>query len=465
MSVKILCGCAGLLLAVYAGGFWYYGDHFVRGTVIDHVDVSGMTAADLEERTARYTLRIVERKSDGGSIEEEIQGSDINLAYASAEPLHEILREQNRYLWFLTQPKEYELEGMIVYDEEALEAAVDGLRGFDGDFAQAPVDAHISDYAEGSGFSIVAETEGNELDRARTLETVRTAVESLEEQTDLSAEGCYRTPAVRADSESLLQTLEKLQKYAGIRITYTFGENTEILDGSTISRWLSVQGTDVELNRTEVESYVASLRKKYDTIFRSRTFMTSYGKEVTLDSGDYGWWMNYTQEAEELAAMIESGQSGERTPVYYQTAASYGTPDYGNTYVEINLTAQHLFYYQDGQLVMESDFVSGNSARGYDTPDGVYGITYKQRNATLVGETYETPVSYWMPFNKNIGMHDATWRRSFGGTIYKTNGSHGCVNMPYEKAKELYGYIEKGTPVICYHLAGTEQSEESVLEK
>lgn len=126
--------------------------------------------------------------------------------------------------------------------------------------------------------------------------------------------------------------------------------------------------------------------------------------------GDYGWWMNYDKEAEELEAMIEKGESGERTPVYYQTAASYGTPDYGTTYVEINLTAQHLFFYQDGKLMMESDFVSGNSAKGYDTPAGVYSITYKQRDATLTGENYQTPVSYWMPFNKNIGMHDANWR-------------------------------------------------------
>ena len=124
--------------------------------------------------------------------------------------------------------------------------------------------------------------------------------------------------------------------------------------------------------------------------------------------------------------------------------------------MEINLTAQHLFYYQDGELILESDFVSGNSARGYDTPAGVYGITYKQRDATLTGETYETPVSYWMPFNGNIGMHDASWRAAFGGDIYKTNGSHGCINLPVSVAAELYGYVEKGTPVICYYLPGTE---------
>lgn len=140
--------------------------------------------------------------------------------------------------------------------------------------------------------------------------------------------------------------------------------------------------------------------------------MTSYGKEVTIVGGDYGWWMDYEQEAVELAEMIENGESGERTPVYFQTAASYETPDYGNTYVEINLTAQHLFLYKDGEKILESDFVSGNASRGYDTPAGAYSITYKQRDATLTGENYRTPVSYWMPFNRNIGMHDANWRGS-----------------------------------------------------
>ena len=218
------------------------------------------------------------------------------------------------------------------------------------------------------------------------------------------------------------------------------------------------------LDQGQVGEYVAALRKRYDSIFRSRTFQTSYGREITIDGGDYGWWMNYEQETKELTEMIERGESGERTPVYYQTAVSYGTPDYGTTYVEINLTAQHLFFYKEGSLVLESDFVSGNSSRGYDTPAGVYGVTYKQRNATLVGETYQTPVSYWMPFNRNIGMHDATWRGSFGGNIYKTSGSHGCINLPYYIAQQIYEGIEKGTPVICYHLPGTEPAER-VMEK
>ncbi|MCD8196938.1 MAG: L,D-transpeptidase/peptidoglycan binding protein [Lachnospiraceae bacterium] len=461
--IPLVCGAlAALLLAVYCGGMIYYQNRFARGTVIDQVDVSGMTIAELEERIESYTLRVLERKSDGTTLEDEIPGTDIGLSYASTEPLQEILEGQNAWLWFLRQEQEYELEDMIVWDEEALEEAVQALHGFDSDFAVEPTDAYVSEYVSGSGYSIVEETQGNTLNLTRTLAAVRAAVAGLEEEVDLDAEGCYETPEICADDEELQSLLTKLKTYENITITYTFGDNVEVLDGETICSWLSVEDLEATLDTEQVEEFVATLRKKYDTIFRSRTFRTSYGTEITISSGDYGWWMNYVQEAEELAEMIENGESGERTPVYYQTAASYDTPDYGDTYIEVNLTAQHLFYYEDGVLVMESDFVSGNSAKGYDTPVGVYSITYKQRDATLVGETYSTPVSYWMPFNGNIGLHDATWRSTFGGDIYKTNGSHGCINLPYAKAQELYSYVEKGTPVICYYLPGTEPAATEV---
>ena len=118
--------------------------------------------------------------------------------------------------------------------------------------------------------------------------------------------------------------------------------------------------------------------------------------------------------------------------------------------MEIDLTNQHMWVYKDGELVEETDLVSGNVSKGYNTPVGVYGITYKQRDATLNGATYSSHVDYWMPFNGNVGMHDASWRSSFGEEIYLRNGSHGCVNLPPKKAEVIYGYVEKGEPVIVY---------------
>ena len=118
--------------------------------------------------------------------------------------------------------------------------------------------------------------------------------------------------------------------------------------------------------------------------------------------------------------------------------------------MEISLDQQHMWFYKDGQLIVETDVVTGCHNRGWDTHTGVYAIMYKERDATLVGEGYNSAVSYWMPFYANVGIHDASWRSSFGGSIYLNNGSHGCVNTPTENAATIYNNIEKGVPVVVY---------------
>ena len=173
-----------LLLAlsvIYAGGVFYYHSHFLRGTVIDQVSVSGMTVQELADQVRNYSLRITERQADGSSLEETIAGKDISLEYSSLEPLEEILKQQNKWLWFLATGDAHETEELVTYDEAALEGELLKLQGFQEDFAVSPVDAHISEYTPENGFQIVPETEGNELDYERTLEAVRAAVDHVDE--------------------------------------------------------------------------------------------------------------------------------------------------------------------------------------------------------------------------------------------------------------------------------------------
>ena len=92
-------------------------------------------------------------------------------------------------------------------------------------------------------------------------------------------------------------------------------------------------------------------------------------------------------------------------------------------------------------------------------------MTYTEKNATLRGENYETPVTYWMPFAGNVGMHDATWRSSFGGSIYKYSGSHGCINLPLDAAKVIFENVKKNYPVLVYELPGTESVSEADEKK
>ena len=199
--------------------------------------------------------------------------------------------------------------------------------------------------------------------------------------------------------------------------------------------------------------------KTYNSFGRTREFKTSYGDVLQIKGGDYGCWPNRPAEVEELTELIEAGEQQTKKPVYFQTAQQYGKDDIGNTYVEVNLTAQHLFFYHEGKMILDTDFVSGNLSRNGGTPVGTYPVQYKENDATLVGEDYETPVKYWMPFNKNIGFHDAPWRKAFGENIYLTNGSHGCINMPPKMAKKMFEYIKRGVAVVVYELPGTENYE------
>ncbi|WP_405343048.1 L,D-transpeptidase family protein [Ruminococcus sp.] len=122
----------------------------------------------------------------------------------------------------------------------------------------------------------------------------------------------------------------------------------------------------------------------------------------------------------------------------------------GDTYVEVSLDDQHMWYIVDGDVYLDSDCVTGNYGSA-DTPKGYFEVNAKASPCTLKGDDYTSYVTYWMPFiGGGWGLHDADWRSSFGGNIYKGNGSHGCVNLPPKIAKEMYAVIEVGTPVIVY---------------
>ena len=478
MIKRVLLIMAGILFVMLVIGIVignrYFSTHFMKGTTINDIDVSAMEVDQLESIMRQYRIEILQRTKEGDKISEVIDGDQIGVRVSNMDQLDEILDKQNVFKAMIHAIKKdtitYNIEKLYDYEETALVRAVDKLSAFQPGFWESPQNADLSEYSPETGFRIKPHEMGNELEVSRAKESIYEAVRCLETRIDLEELDLYKKPTIYADDERLKTLLPQLKKYTDLQIKYTFGDQEEIIDGNVLKDWLIVdeQNLKVAVDREKTDEFVVGLRKKYDTIFRDREFATSYGKTITISGGDYGWWMDYAAEQEELYTMIENGESGDRVPVYRQEAAAYGAKDIGNTYVEVNLTAQHLYVYVDGQKVLESDFVSGNAARQFDTPEGVYGITYKEQDAMLVGENYETPVSFWMPFNGNVGLHDAIWRDQFGGDIYTGNGSHGCVNLPYNVAKKIYGYVSKKTPVICYRLSGTQSShltDQSAQEK
>lgn len=448
-----------ILAAVYLCLGFYFKEHFCFRTTVDGIPAGAKKAEAVEtlirQEINNYSLQLTGREG----AEDTITSIDVGLTPVFDGEVEQLLEKQNGFAWGLKliRPDTYTLERAVAYDGTLLDEVLDELSMVQPGAERQPVDAGYSDYQADTGYELVPADYGTALDRAKLKEAVSEAMLVLEDTLDLDKRGCYVQPAVIDDDRKLLALIESLNSYAGVTITYDFQEKTEVLNGETIHTWLSVEDGAVEVDEDAVGEYVKELGKKYNTAYQPKTFMTSYDVEVTIQNSVYGWRIDSAAEKEQLLEDLEAGKDVTREPVYSQTANSHGENDYGDSYVEINLTKQHLFCYKDGKLVVESDFVSGNVSNGNATPAGAFPLTYKTLDATLRGENYATPVKYWMPFNGNVGMHDASWRKSFGGNIYKTNGSHGCINLPESVAKQIYDVVEKGYAVLVYTMPGHEE--------
>ncbi len=303
---------------------------------------------------------------------------------------------------------------------------------------------------EGNSYVIVKEIVGNEINKTALHNNIINAVNHGLDEINLEEKECYLKPALISDSDIMKSTLAVLNRYVSAKITYLYAGKTLCVDSSTIHNWLSVDGN----NNVIINS--AAVRGQVD--YMANIYYNELGKSIPISGGRNGnnrsWSIDVDTESNALLNHIKYGQVLTKHPAYKQNSlGSFYNNISGDTFVEVDLTSQYLWFYKNGYVVANGSIVSGNlSASGCATPTGVYSIKAKQRDTKLIGPDYESPVSFWMPFIANsIGLHDASWRNTFGGEIYKTNGSHGCVNLPYSLAEKIYSNISIGTPVMVHY--------------
>ncbi len=450
---------AGVLLAVYIGFAMYFNSHFMFFTEINGTDCSMKSVDQVEDEMKKkvgdYTLTL--KESGGGT--ETIVGSDISIQYVPGGKLDEIVKEQNGFLWpkSLWDHPKIETEIGVQYDEAALGASIAALGCMNPEAQTPSVDAH-PEFQEGQ-FVVAPEVVGTQINSEVFNAKVAEAINGFQPTLDLSETGCYALPRFVSDSPEVTAAAAAMNSYLGANITYDFNPNTEVVDSSVISQWVRVDGEmNVTFDEEAVRGYIQTLADKYNTKGVPRPFTTASGNVVTVEGGGFGWRIDQEAEFGALLANIQNAETVTREPNYSSRGISHGGTDVGSTYAEVDLTNQRMYFIKDGQVVLQSDCVTGNPNKGHATPQGYYSLAWKQKNRTLRGEKqpdgtyeYETPVAFWMPFNGGIGFHDATWQSSFGGRRYQTHGSHGCVNLPYSIAQQLYDLMYDGVPVICHY--------------
>ena len=462
----LICGIVVLvLLIVYLAGMLYYNDKFLNGTMVNGSDVGGMTLQKANDQLSKkvngQSLKLI--FNDGQS--EVLQSAQLGVSYNKDNSLNQLMKNQNKWAWFIGffKNEKNTLTDLIQISDENLTNGIASMEHAKEENQIAPTDAYIQ-YKDGS-FSIIEETLGSRFNIEELVKNIKVALSEGKQQLDVTKANGYVKPHVYKDDQDLNNQLKAANEYCLSAITYTTPKGKEIaLDGSTLITWLSKQDDgsytkDESVFKEKLTAFVKELASQYNSIGATRTFTGKDGQSHTVSGGTYGFRVSTDSEVSALLKMINENKSeNNRIPEHTGQLPSGENGGLGTTYLEINITKQHLWFVKDGSVVLESDFVSGKESDPTRlTPSGTYYIYNKERNRVLRGTKqpngkyeYESPVSYWMPFNKGIGLHDASWRSTFGRDIYINSGSHGCINLPTGFAGSLYSQIYVNLPVVVY---------------
>ena len=461
--IAVVCTVLVISIAgVYFGGWISSMGKFLKNTYINNIDVSGMTlsqAVDAVKSGPTSEYLVVTGRS--GSVE-HIPLDFFDYKYDLTKDIKEVFDQVDHANWYKSYFKQtdYTTNPEVKYDYQKLEYILRNTVWGKIDTSDAKM------VYDDDGYYVQPEIYGDTVDIEELVDYVMGEVEKGNLNVNLSKSRCYTDPTVFA--EDLEQLVDDMNAHFNFVITIDFDYTQETLSGSDVYDWAEIENGSFTLDHSKVESYVAALAQKYDTFMTTRTFRTTNRGVIQLSqgrysTGQYGWWIDQEKTVEKLIDCIEAGENVTIDPEYVQLDTGYcyvGFPsdrsagdDIGNTYIEIDLSAQHLWYYREGELLFETDqIVSGKATDSKrKTPEGIYSVYIKQTNYTMKTPEYTAKCSYFMRLSfEGIGLHDLS-RSVYGGDTYINNGSHGCINMRYNEVSQLYDLVEKGTPAVLYY--------------
>ncbi len=452
----------GATAGAYAVCAQQYTAKFIPGTVVNGVNISDQTAEeverDLSEKAGAYqlTLHFSDEKS------ETLTADSMGYRYVSDGSIGRLLSVQKPYTWLrglLGKTTETTADVTYSYDTDKLAAALAALPESQAENVTAPTDATMK-INDSSQAEIVPETDGNALDQDKLLSIVEQAISSGETEIGSDAlSDAYVRPSVTSDNEELKSAVNDLNSYLTMKITFPMSDGSEnVLDGSTIRNWLSDSPDhagwytmDETHLRDGVTAYIADLAGK-DDVGRSTTVFhsTNYGDVSVPIGATWGHALDQASMVDAVMAAFDSRTSGTQELIYSWKEAD--PTSIGNTYIEVDIASQRVYYYRDGELEFSTDCVTGTETNdSRRTPSGVYSVLSRMKDHTMRGSYGTAYCRYAVVFSSTgLYFHDASWRDSFGGDTYLNSGSHGCVNLSYDAAKYLYQNVDTGTPVVIF---------------
>lgn len=427
---KIILGIIIGIAAVYLCGFAVFSFFTYPDTTIYQEKVGVSKRIDAVDKAKEMLNgKTIEIERDG-----KVAGS-VTPTYQTEDDEFNIY-EGGAALWPLELFKSHSYGKTPTLNQEDLKRDISDITGG----GKAPENAYLQ-YKDGK-YEIVPETEGTTIDQTKALEAVMDAIDAGTESCDISE--CKETAKVTKEDKQLNETMDTANKMIQTKIAYSRGNISLELSNDDKEYFISVADDgSVTIDREKVLDYaLKTISGKFDSMGQGVTLTRPDGSTLSVEGGSWGYNVDSEKETDAIIEAMTAGKDRVGEPIYKQDGSN------AKTYVEVDIANQQVHVVIDGQEKLVADCVTGNPSTGHSTHTGAYYIYAKLPNWTMV--KYDAFVRFWMPFNGDEGLHDASWRSSFGGNIYKTNGSHGCTNLSYDTAKFIYDNCPTGTLVVVH---------------
>jgi hypothetical protein len=489
-----------LMAALYFALGLYYRGGFPCFTWINGIYCTGKSVsevnAELLENSPYDGIAIMDRS--GARLFVSSADADLSMDYTGA--LTEVFRNTDPLKWgvyaFKNLSCEYEPDVMLNRDKVA-EMISDWEIFIDPSDLKCSIEKTEDGYVLENAFITLPEKE-------RIVDKVYESMLSRQSVLDLTeCDDCYTQLDVRSSDQDKVNVFSKLDVIQNCNVTYDLEGAKITLDKNKASNFVLTQRdyeaaleektsksnpglghfiiageekglperedikivegivTDTDYNPIVSESkmyaFFQNLADSHDTSWMMDEYRKGVSNTIILNStsrGD-GSIFDIKSEFDHLKDRMLTGAANgteERELKLSDSAVVYDANEkLGKTYIEVDMGKQMLYYYVDGELNMDMPVVTGNVNRSRGTPTGIYPVYNKRYHTYLRGVDYVSYVNYWLGVNKGVGIHDANWRSKFGEEIYKSDGSHGCINCPYDSVEVLWDVVDVGTPVILYY--------------
>ena len=484
-QVKI---CLSLVIAIIMLLFIViilYSDKFYPNTTIGGIDVSNMTLSQAKEAVQTDLKNHVLVIKGRNNAKYELRGTDIDLNANYEKQVENCFKKTHGIFSFykIISGEDFDVNFDVSYNKKAFKNNLSQSFLITGDqyTITAPESAHVEYDKKTQSGKIVKEKQGNQLNQEKFYSYVEKSIKQLKTNIDLDKANIYLKPKYTQNDSAIIKELNQYNNYLYRWIRYDMTEkHYETVTPKDIKNWLVINDdATVSIDQEKMSQWVEKFCLKYKTVGKTRKFKSHTGEVLEVSGGDYGWQIDYSETVDQLykvlskknpqndvEAYIKNKNKTNKKklikklePIYKNKAYKLNfdnlVDDYNTqTYSEVDISEQMVYVFQNGQVVYSAKCVTGlPSDASRATKTGCWYIKDKKLEYTLTGADYTTPTKYWVRITwTGTGYHymnRSDWSK-WSPDLYKTRGSHGCINLQLEDVKNIYNLVSMRDMVFIH---------------